>query len=309
MILTVTLNAAIDKRYLVEDLKPGTVIRVKECRYSAGGKGLNVSRVAALTGEMVTATGFVGGHAGNYIIEALEKQRIKSDFVKISGESRSCINIYDEANHSQTEFLERGSFVTEAEQEEMLSKFIDLLKTCSLVTISGSVPKGVNNSYYKRLIAIAKQYNKKVILDTSGNLLEASLEARPTMIKPNLEELILLTGKEMNSEEDMLKAGISLHQAGIEIVVITLGGEGSLIVCEEGIYKAVVPRIEAVNSVGCGDSVIAGFAVGLSRGMPMVDIIRLASAISAASAMHMETGFYLNEDMEELLPRIQIIKL
>jgi len=309
MILTVTLNAAIDKRYVVEDFNPGSVCRVKECSYSAGGKGLNVSRVAAIAGEEVTATGFVGGHAGNYIVEVLEGQKINSDFVHISGESRSCINIYDEVNHTQTEFLEPGVFVTDANKEEMLIKFIELVDQCSIVAISGSVPKGVDSELYKDMIRLANQHGKKVILDTSGKLLEDSLEAKPYMIKPNMDEIQMLTGKKMNNQEDLIEAALSLQESGIEVVVISRGSEGSLIVTKEGVYRAVVPKIDAVNTVGCGDSMIAGFAVGFSRGLSMEDCIKLASAISAANAMRMETGFFVRHDMEELLPKIQVEKI
>ena len=309
MILTVTLNAAIDKRYVVDHYQVGSVNRVRECSYSAGGKGLNVSRVAAIAGEKVTATGFVGGHAGDFIIEVLEGQNIQSDFVKISGESRSCINIYDEANHTQTEFLEPGVFVTDSDKEKMLNKYIGLMEACSVVTISGSVPKGVDSNLYISMIKIAKQHNKKVILDTSGILLEDSLGAKPTMIKPNMDEIRSLTGKELNTQEELIDAAIDLHRTGIEVVMISCGRDGSLIVCEEGIYQVIVPKVEAVNTVGCGDSVIAGFAVGYARGMPMVEIMQFASAISAANAMRMETGFYRTEDMEELLPRIQVVRI
>ncbi len=306
MILTVTLNAAIDKRYVVEKFETGSVNRVKECSYSAGGKGLNVSRVAVIAGEEVTATGFVGGHAGNYIAQTLDGQNIKGDFVHISGESRSCINIYDEATHTQTEFLEPGVFVTDADKENMLVKFIELIKDCSVVAISGSVPKGVDSSLYKAMIEIAKQYKKKVILDTSGKLLEECIEAKPTMIKPNMDEIKVLAGKDIKTQDELIEAAINIQKTGIEVVVISCGANGSLIACEEGVYRALVPRIDAVNTVGCGDSMIAGFAVGFSRGMNMVDTIQLASAISAANAIRMETGFFTMEDMKQLLPRIKV---
>jgi tagatose 6-phosphate kinase len=309
MILTVTLNAAIDKRYVVEDLKPGNVCRVKECTYSAGGKGLNVSRVAVIAGEEVTATGFLGGHAGDYIVEALDGLNIKSDFVHISGESRSCINIYDETNHTQTEFLEPGVYVTEANVEEMLKKFLALIDSASVVAISGSVPKGVDSTLYQQMIRIAREHHKKVILDTSGKLLEEALPSKPTMIKPNIDEIKMLTGRELNSREDLIKAALELQKSGIEVVVISCGADGSLIACEEGVYQAVVPKIEAVNTVGCGDSMIAGFAAGFSRGLPMAETIKLASAISAANAMRMETGFFMPKDMEALLPQIKVEKL
>lgn len=309
MILTVTLNAAVDKRYVVENFSPGSVFRVKECSSSAGGKGLNVSRVATIAGEESIATGFVGGHAGNYIVEQLEEQNIKSDFVHISGESRACINVYDDINHTQTEFLEPGVFVTDENKVEMLNKYTKLLNDCSVVAISGSVPKGVDSSLYRDMISIAKKQNKKVILDTSGNILREALEAKPTMIKPNIDEIKLLTDKDITNELDLVKVAKELQTSGIEIVAISCGADGSIIACEEGLYRVYVPKVNAINTVGCGDSMIAGFAIGLSKNMEMVEIIRLASAISAANAMRIETGFIVREDMEDILPQIKIVNI
>jgi tagatose 6-phosphate kinase len=309
MILTVTLNASIDKRYVVDNFQPGSVYRVKECTYSAGGKGLNVSRVAAIAGEEVLATGFVGGHAGNYIEEELMGQDIKSDFVHVNGESRSCINIYDEANHTQTEFLEPGVYLTEEDKQAMICKYTELIQDCSLAVISGSVPRGADSSIYQEMIKIARQHGKKIILDTSGTLLKESLKAAPTMIKPNLDEIKDLIGNDINNQEELIEAALNLHNSGIELVVISCGSQGSLIACDTGIYQAIVPKIDAVNTVGCGDSMIAGFAVGLSQGMAIEETIRLASAISVANAMREETGFFIYSDMENLLPQIQVIKI
>jgi len=309
MILTVTLNASIDKRYVVDDFRPGTVCRVKECTYSAGGKGLNVSRVATIAGEEVVATGFVGGHAGNYIVEELKKQNIRSDFVYVNGESRSCINIYDRTSHTQTEFLEPGVCVTEADIKAMLLKYMDLIRKCSLVVISGSVPIGVGSSLYKDMIRIAREHDKRIILDTSGPLLKECLQAGPTMIKPNMDEVKVLTDKEVNNQNDLIEVAVNLYKSGIEIVVISCGGQGSIIACKDGVYRAIVPRIDAVNTVGCGDSMVAGFAVGLSRKMAMEDTIKLASAISAANAMRVETGFFIHSDMKKILPQVKVERL
>ena len=305
MILTVTANAAIDKRYVVERYGVGNVNRVKSCSANAGGKGINVARVASIVGERMTATGFLGGHAGKFISERVEARGIKSDFVWCEGESRTCINIWDEVNHQQTEFLEPGFSVTPDDCDKLIEKFISILPECKVVTISGSTPKGADSSLYKRMIRAAREAGKPVILDTSGQLLEDCLLERPTMIKPNIDEIRALTGRPMNSREGMIRAARDLHEDGVEIVVISLGGDGSLVSCDEGVFDVKVPKIDAVNTVGCGDSMIAGFAVGISRGLSMVETIRLASAVSAANAMRMETGFIVNEDMEALLPQIQ----
>lgn len=309
MILTVTLNAAIDKRYVVEGFQTGEVNRVKECAYVPGGKGLNVSKPAAIYGAEVVATGFVGGHAGNYIEDALKPFGIKSAFYHVEAESRSCVNIWDEVNHVQTEFLEPGFTLTEADFQGFEEKFRELVKQADVVSMSGSVPKGLDGTAYQRLVKIVKEAGKKVILDTSGKLLEMGIEACPTMIKPNIDEIRMLTGKKCDNMEDIISAAKAIHEKGVEIVAVSLGGDGAFVVCASGIFRARVPKIDAVNTVGCGDSMIAGFALGISEGLPMEEILRKASAISAASAMREETGFFVKEDMEMILPKVQIEKL
>lgn len=309
MILTVTLNAAIDKRYVVEEVRTGEVNRVRECVYTPGGKGLNVSKPAAIYGAEVTATGFVGGHAGHYIEDALRPFGIKSAFYHMEEESRSCINIWDETNRRQTEFLEPGFSVTQEDFERFLEHFRGLAADADVVTISGSVPKGLDGTAYQRMVKLVKDAGKPVILDTSGKLLEAGIEACPTMIKPNLDEIRMLTGKDCTDPDEIIEAAKVLHGRGIEIVTVSLGGEGALVVSGEGTYRARVPRINAVNTVGCGDSMTAGFALGLSEGLSMKEILRKASAVSAAAAMREETGFFVKEDMERLLPQIEITVL
>ena len=258
MILTVTLNAAIDKRYVVEGYQVGEVNRVKECAYTPGGKGLNVSKPASIAGAEVVATGFVGGHAGNYIEDALKPFGIKSEFYHLEEESRSCINIWDEVNHVQTEFLEPGFTVSEEEFEGFEKHFTELVKKADVVAMSGSVPKGLDGTAYQRLVRICKEAGKKVILDTSGKLLEMGIEAKPTMIKPNIDEIRMLTGKSCDNFQDMVDAAKQIHADGVEIVAVSLGGDGSFVVCDDGIFRARVPKIDAVNTVGCGDSMIAG---------------------------------------------------
>ena len=309
MILTVTLNAAIDKRYVVENYEVGEVNRVKECAYVAGGKGLNVSKTATIAGAEVFATGFVGGHAGEYIIEAVEKQGVATDFVRVKGESRSCINIFDTVNRTQTEFLEPGVVVSEEEQRAFYLKFDALLPKCDVVAMSGSVPKGIGTDCYPKLVEMAKRAGKKVIVDTSGALLTEAVKAKPHMVKPNIDEIRLLTGKKISDRAELIDAGIALQHRGIERVVISLGADGSLMFVEEGVYQAIVPKIDAVNTVGCGDCMTAGFAVGFERNMKPEEALRFASAASAASAMCEETGYFERADMEALYDRIEIRRL
>ncbi len=309
MILTVTLNAAIDKRYVVERFQVGEVNRVKECTYTPGGKGLNVSKPASIAGGVVVATGFVGGHAGNYIEEELKPYGIQSAFYHMKEESRSCINIWDETEKVQTEFLEPGFTVGQEDFEAFLIHFVTLVKDADVVTISGSVPKGLDGNAYQQMVELVKREGKKVILDTSGALLTAGIQAKPTMIKPNIDEIRMLTGSHCDDLAEMIEAAKEIQQSGVEIVVVSLGGDGSIVVCDEGVYRALVPKIDAVNTVGCGDSMLAGFALGLSQGLPVAETLRQASAISAAAALREETGFFVMEDMERILPQVEIIKL
>ena len=309
MILTVTLNAAIDKRYVVDNFKTGEVNRVKECTYVPGGKGLNVYKPASIYGAEVVATGFVGGHAGAYIEDALKPFGIKSAFYHVGAESRSCINIWDEINQVQTEFLEPGFTLTDEDFAGFEEEFRGLVKETKVVAMSGSVPKGLDGTAYQRLVKIVKDAGIPVILDTSGKLLEMGIEAAPTMIKPNIDEIRMLTGKHCDDIQDIINAAKEIHAKGVEIVAVSLGGDGSIVVGDEGIFRARVPKIDAVNTVGCGDSMIAGFALGLSKGLSLPETLKLASAISAAAAMREETGFFVMEDMEKLLPQIEITKL
>ena len=309
MILTVTLNAAIDKRYVVEEFKVGEVNRVKECAYVPGGKGLNVSKPAAVAGAEVVATGFVGGHAGNYIEASLKDYHVKSAFYHLESESRSCINIWDEKNCVQTEFLEPGFTVTESEFQGFVEEFKELVKKADVVAMSGSVPKGIDGTAYQKLVKVVKDAGKKVILDTSGKLLEMGIEACPTMIKPNIDEIRMLTGKECNEIGEIVEAAKEIHARGVEVVAVSLGADGSLAVSDEGVFRAIVPRIDAVNTVGCGDSMIAGFALGFAEGLGIEETLRKASAISAAAALREETGYFVMEDMQRLYPQIKIEKM
>jgi len=309
MILTITLNASIDKRYVVAAAREGEVNRVIECAYTPGGKGLNVASAAALAGAKVMAAGLVGGYAGKYIEAELDKRGINNRFYHLDKESRSCVNIWDKEKGIQTEYLEPGFEVTQAEFETFMEQLNPLVDQADVITVSGSIPGGLDGTAYKRIIYMVKAKNKKVILDTSGELLCQGIEAKPTLIKPNIDEIKMLTGTNCDTKEELIAAAIRLYQSGVAIVVISLGAKGSVVVCGEGIYQARVPVIKAVNTVGCGDAMVAGLAAGLERQYDMVKTIKFASAISAASALREETGFFVKEDMESLLAKIKIIKL
>ena len=309
MILTVTLNAAIDKRYVVNNFKTGEVNRVKECTYVPGGKGLNVSKPASIYGAEVTATGFVGGYAGAYIENALKPFGIKSAFYHVAAESRSCINIWDEVNKVQTEFLEPGFTLTEEDFAGFEEKFCNLVKEAKVVAMSGSVPKGLDGTAYQRLIKIVKEAGIPVILDTSGVLLQEGMKAAPTLVKPNQDELELLFDTKIHSMDEVLKYAVEIQKSGIPYVAVSLGGEGALLVCEEGIYHGKPPKIQVVNTVGCGDSMVGGLAVALKRNYRAEEALRYAVAVSAANALSPNTGDFDPVEYQKIYDKVVVEKL
>lgn len=306
MILTVTMNASIDKRYVAEGWASGKVNRVTECEYVPGGKGLNVSKPLAAYGASVTATGIAGGFAGQYILSGLAPLGIRDGFFRIAGESRSCINLWDPSTKTQTEFLEPGPVLTEEEFGGFLACFRDLLAEANVVTMSGSLPRGLDGSAYARMISLTKEAGKPVILDTSGKLLRAGITACPDMIKPNLDEIRMLAGQDLSEIGQIALAAERIRLGGVRRVAVSLGSEGAILASEEGVFRAHVPQIDAVNTVGCGDAMTAGFAIGMEEGRSAPESLRLASAISAASAMTETTGYFRPDDMKRLLPEIGI---
>lgn len=306
MLLTVTLNASIDKRYTVEAFVKEKANRVTRCLVSAGGKGLNVSRAAALLGESVVATGFAGGYAGDFILQELNRENIVADFVHIQEESRTCINIFDQSTKEQTEILEPGPSVSNDSLEEFIRCYSELVTQSTIVSISGSLPGGVTPGFYVRLIDIAKMQHRPVILDTSGAALKAGLRAKPDLIKPNADELEMLLGEKPCGVEQIVQAARKLHRDGIKNVVVSLGAQGAVYICDEGGFFAQSPKVNVVNTVGCGDSMIASFAKDLPRRIPPKEMLRNAVAVASANAMTENTAFFRKEDYDALRSQIKV---
>lgn len=308
MITTVTLNVAIDKLYHVDTFETGEVTRVKECNATAGGKGLNVARVSTLLGEDVTATGIVGGHSGKYVEEMLKKDGIRSQFTHVDGESRSCVNIIDGKGKS-TELLEPGVTVTEKQQEEFIALYKKLVAKSSVISISGSMPRGCDPLLYVKLVEIAKKNGKKVILDTSGENLAKGIAACPTLIKPNKDEIKSLLGVDIANKSDVIAAGKTLHSRGIPYVVISMGKHGAIVVCDKGVFEGNPPDIKAVNTVGCGDSMVAAFAVSMERGYTIEKALQFSIVVSSANAMCEKTGFFYKKDLDGIINTGTVTKL
>lgn len=310
MITTITLNVSVDKAYYIKgSIVSGTVARVVKCRNTAGGKGLNVARIADFCGEEVTAAGFIGGFNGAYVKDLLDRDGIYNQFTKTKAETRSCINILAE-DETSTEYLEPGETVTEEEVSRFFKDLDQLLESTDVFTISGSIPAGVPKDIYAKMIGKIKEKGKQVILDTSGDFLKEGIKAGPTMIKPNDEELEAILGVPIENRQQTINAAKEMHsQYGIQYVVVSLGGDGALLVGEEGIFHGKPPALKAVNTVGCGDSMVGAFAVAMKRKMKVKEALAYAVAVSAANAVNPETGHIRMEDVEEILPKVMVEEL
>ena len=307
MIATVTLNTSIDKAYqLACPLVDGTVMRVETCIDNAGGKGLNASRAVATCGEKVVATGFVGGNNGRLLCELLDADGIEHDFVQVASETRCCINVL-EPNGRSTEFLEPGRPVSEEEVAAVRAKVADVARRADVVTINGSVPAGCGEQIYRELVEAIRAAGSRAILDTSGALLVGSLPARPAMIKPNTDEICAILGKKPESIDEIYAAAREVHEAhGIEKVVVSLGGDGSVMACAEGVFRGRAPKIEVVNPVGSGDTMVGAFAVAMARGMSVTDQLAYAMACASANCLSASTGHFDMAVAEELRARTTV---
>lgn len=306
MIAAFTLNVSIDRRYVVAVNRPGAVNRVQQCTYSAGGKGLNVARVLHTLHEPVLAGGIVGGDAGNYIIRRLQEEGIAQQFTSAAGESRTCINILDAATGTQTEYLEPGMQVSPEEYADFLKAFDDILTKASVISLSGSLPKGLSPETYGDLITRARAAGVRVLLDASGEALRAALDKKPYYVKPNEDELSALLGIDPNDEAQVIAAAKQLHQQGIANVVVSMGSRGALLVCDQGVLRGYPPKLQVVNTVGCGDAMTAAFAAATLHDMSPADALRHMIAVSAASALSPGTGEVSPEDVQQLYPQVRI---
>ena len=293
MISTVTLNTSIDKAYQLGcPLVDGTVMRVETCIDNAGGKGLNAARAVATCGEQVLATGFVGGNNGRLLCELLDADGVEHDFVHIESETRCCVNVL-EPNGRSTEFLEPGRPVGSEEVARMREKVTEIAARADVVTFNGSVPAGAGMDIYRELVSVVRAAGKPAILDTSGTLLVNSLEARPTMIKPNTDEIQAILGRKPESIDEIIAAAREVHEkCGIEKVVVSLGGEGSVMACEEGVFRGRAPKIDVVNPVGSGDTMVGAFAVAIARGMSVEEQLAYAMSCASANCLSASTGHF-----------------
>lgn len=306
LILTITLNPAVDISYPLDRLLLDTVNRVSDVSKTAGGKGLNVARVVQQIGEEVGASGFLGGALGTFIQSEIKKANIRDYFVPIAGETRNCIAILHEGK--QTEILEGGPTISEEEADKFIEEYTASLKEIDIIAISGSLPAGLTADFYSRLIKIANDQEKRVLLDVNGSLLQEILQKdeKPFAIKPNEEELAELVGKEKVEKDDVKEIITSPLFAGIPLVVVTLGKEGSIVKYRDKFYEVQIPTVEAVNPVGSGDAVIAGLSVGLARNMPVDQLLAYGMTMGILNAVEEKTGSINPDNIDQVLEQVLV---
>ncbi len=308
MILTVTLNPAVDKTYRTSELLCGRVNRMRSAVNLPGGKGINVSRILRQYGYEVAATGFLGGFPGEWIASCLENAGIRDEFIRIREDTRSSMNVVAD-NGFVTELLEPGPHISASSLHAFLERFSSLLPSCSMVALCGSAARGIPEDIYARLIREAAAMGKKVVLDSSGILLRQGIAASPCLIKPNWKGLEYVAGHRLESLAEVEGAARRLQKEGIAKVMVSLGEKGLLLAGEEGSFYAKAPKVKVENTVGCGDSVVASLLMSSLAQCGEEEMLRRAAALSAASAADFESGSVPVRLAEQLCGEVQVERL
>lgn len=283
MIITVTINPAVDKTVEIEELKYGELNRFKNVISDAGGKGINVSKAIKALGGNSIASGFIGGSNGIFIETALNELNINCDFIHIQQNTRSNLKIV-ENNGRVTELNEPGSKILPNEIDNLIEKLESYANNSSLFVLSGSVPNSVDKNIYKVLIEKLKLKGAKILLDADGELFLNGLKAKPNIIKPNryeLENLYNLNHKA--SDNELIKIGSDILKNGIDLVAISLGKEGAIFIDKNNIIKCNALDVKSHSTVGAGDSMVAALAFGIDNNLDFENCIKLAMAASAGA--------------------------
>ncbi|SEK86277.1 1-phosphofructokinase [Paenibacillus sp. cl141a] len=300
MIYTVTLNPSIDYIVEVEHIELGGLNRMTRDMKFPGGKGINVSRVLNQLGADNTAIGFLGGFTGRYIEEMLGKEGIRTDFVNIADDTRINVKL---KHGGETEINGLGPDIREDETKELLHK-LSQLEAGDIVVLSGSVPPSLGSDFYGRLIEACRKGGAEFVMDTTGEALMKALANKPLLVKPNHHELAELFGVVIDSRERLVEYGRKLLEKGAQHVLISMAGEGALFITADQVYHAHVPPGTVRNSVGAGDSMIAGFVGTLAKGQGPIEAFR--TGVASGSATAFSDDLAAREAIDELLPLVRI---
>jgi 1-phosphofructokinase len=303
MIYTVTFNPAIDYVINVDDFKSGLVNRVASDEKFAGGKGINVSRVLNNLGIKSKALGFIGGFTGKFIIDSLESQGVETNFIEVSEDTRINVKL---KSKEETEINGSGPLIT-GEDLDKLFKIVENLTEDDYLVLAGNVQKSVPSDIYAVLQEKCKAKNVKTIVDTTGDALVATLKNKPFLIKPNNHELGEIFNKELTNIDEIIKYAKKLIDMGAQNVIISMAEKGALLICESGVYHASPAKGIVKNSVGAGDSVIAGFLAKYSETKDLLEAFRWGATSGSATAFSKD--LCKKEDVEHYLSGVVVTKI
>jgi 1-phosphofructokinase/tagatose 6-phosphate kinase len=312
MIVTVTLNTALDRSLTVPTLQLGQRHRASEVLTLAGGKGINVARALKRLEVPVVATGLAGGRTGTRIVEELTGEAILNDFVRIRDESRTSTLLVDPTSGRQTEINEWGPKVAESELGILMDKLRYLSRGADAVVFAGSLPRGVAEAFYLEAARELGRRGVRVALDTEGEPLRLGLDAEPWLVSPNQHEAEQLVGQELFDEEDFVMALDAIAELGARNVLVTLEDGAFALVREDRRvrrYRAVVPRLEPVSVVGAGDALLAQWLTSRLDGVEAEEALRLAAAAGAASVLDVGGGRFDPAEARRVATAVEVHEL
>ncbi|AGC91277.1 1-phosphofructokinase [Staphylococcus warneri] len=280
MIYTVTFNPSIDYVMFVDDFKIDGLNRAQDTNKFAGGKGINVSRVLKTLGVDSTALGFAGGFPGDFIAQTLKDSDIHTDFVQVDEDTRINVKL---KTGQETEVNAQGPNVTDAQFQSLLNQIKETTDNDTVI-VAGSVPKSIPSDAYAQIAKITKQTGAQLVVDAEKDLVESVLEYQPLFIKPNKDELEVMFNTSVKSDEDVIKYAKQILDKGAQSVIVSLGGDGAIYVDRQQSIKAVNPKGKVINTVGSGDSTVAGMVAGLATGLSVQDAFKQAVASGTATA-------------------------
>jgi 1-phosphofructokinase/tagatose 6-phosphate kinase len=312
MIITVTLNAALDKTLEVPNFALGRRHRTVEQTTMPGGKGVNVARAIKRLGQPVIATGLAGGPTGTRIVEALTDESILNDFVRIREESRTNTAVLDPTTGLHTEINERGPAVSSQELELFRDKLLYLAKGASICVFAGSLPRGVDPEVYGRLIRDVRKLGVVTMIDTDGEPLRHAVRAEPAVVSPNELEAEELVGHEFNDIQDRARAVVEMTRLGAREAIMTVPDGCFARVVEDGaatLHRVMIEEQEARSTIGSGDAFLAGYVAARYQGRSGVECLRFGVACGAESTQHFGAGVIEPGKVERLLVEVKAERL
>lgn len=301
MVITVTLNPAIDRTLYLGNLNKGQLNRVSNSRIDIGGKGINVSKVLKNFGIDSICTGFIGGTWENYFSDELNTRNINSEFIHIKKEIRTNIKIVDKLNSENTDINESGPEISYEELKQFISNFEEMCHKGDVVVLSGGVGPTIPKNIYYTLINIAKDKGALTVLDAEGELLSEGIKAKPDIIKPNEFEFGILCKSEFTSEQDIAAAGGKFVSKGIGKVLVSLGSQGAIYITQSGAYSCGTIKVPVKSTVGAGDSMVAALVYSVINNLDDRMSLKFAIACGAAAVSLEGTQACTMQDVNKLL--------